>query len=37
MHEGMGGPHEFVVPLRTNDPTAPERPLTVRSYWGPRR
>jgi hypothetical protein len=35
MHAGMGGPHEFVAPLRTNDPAA-ERLLTVRSYWGPR-
>ncbi len=36
MHEGMGGPHEFLVPLRTNDPAAPERRLIVRSSWGPR-
>jgi len=35
MHAGMGGAHEFLVPLRTNDP-AGERPLIVRSYWGPR-
>lgn len=36
MHAGMGGAHEFLVPLRTNDPAAPERPLIVRSSWGPR-
>jgi hypothetical protein len=36
MHEGMGGAHEFVVPLPTNDPTAADRRLVVRSYWGPR-
>jgi len=35
MHEGMGGPHEFVVPLRTNDPMTPERRLVVLSNWGP--
>ncbi|HEX9867683.1 MAG TPA: hypothetical protein VGC99_03640 [Candidatus Tectomicrobia bacterium] len=36
MHMGMGGAHEFLVRLRRNDPAAPERPLIVRSYWGPR-
>jgi hypothetical protein len=36
MHAGMGGPHEFIVPLRTNDPERPERALTVLSYWGVR-
>jgi hypothetical protein len=36
MHQGMGGPHEFVVLLRSNDPAAPERQLVVRSFWGPR-
>jgi hypothetical protein len=35
MHVGMGGAHDFLVPLRTNDPAAPERALRVRSYWGP--
>jgi hypothetical protein len=33
MSEGMGGPHEFVVPVRTNDPETPERTLIVRSDW----
>jgi len=36
MHQGMGGPHEFVIPLRSNDPAAPERHLVVRSFLGPR-
>jgi hypothetical protein len=36
MHAGMGGPHELVATLRTDDPAAPERLLVVRSYWGPR-
>ncbi|HLC40950.1 MAG TPA: hypothetical protein VJO34_04910 [Methylomirabilota bacterium] len=35
MHAGMGGAHEFLVPLRTNDPITPERQLIVRSNWGP--
>jgi hypothetical protein len=35
MHDGMGGPHEFVVALRTNDPVEPERSLIVKSDWGP--
>lgn len=35
MHEGMGGPHEFRVPVETNDPANPERTLVVRSTWGP--
>lgn len=34
MHEGMGGPHEFRVQLRTDDPATPELVLTVRSVWG---
>ena len=35
MHPGMGGYHEFWVPVRTNDPAAPEQWLVVRSTWGP--
>jgi hypothetical protein len=35
MHEGMGGPHEFHVQLRTNDPVEPEKVLVVKSTWGP--
>jgi hypothetical protein len=33
MHPGMGGPHEFVVPVRTNDPATPEQVFIVRSRW----
>jgi len=35
MHPGMGGYHEFWVPLHTNDYRAPVRRLIVRSTWGP--
>lgn len=35
MHAGMGGPHEFHVILRTNDPSEPERILVAKSDWGP--
>ena len=33
MHEGMGGDHEFHIPLETNDPTQPEQTLIVTSNW----
>jgi hypothetical protein len=33
MHEGMGGPHEFRVHLRTNDPVEPEKQLVILSNW----
>jgi hypothetical protein len=36
MQAGMGGPHEFVVPVRTNDPASPVRRLVVYSNWVPR-
>jgi hypothetical protein len=36
MSQGMGGPHLFLVRVRTNDPAAAERALHVRSFWGPR-
>lgn len=35
MTRGMGGPHEFLVRVRTNDPAGAERSLIVRSNWGP--
>jgi hypothetical protein len=35
MHEGMGGPHEFRVHLRTNDPVEPEKQVVIRSNWIP--
>lgn len=33
MHEGMGGPHLFVIRLRTNDAVEAERLLKIRSLW----
>jgi len=35
MHPGMGGYHEFWVPVRRNDPANAEQRLVVRSTWGP--
>jgi len=35
MHAGMGGYHEFWVPVRTNDRANPDQRLVVRSTWGP--
>jgi hypothetical protein len=33
MHQGMGGPHLFVIRLQTNDRVEPKRELRIRSYW----
>jgi hypothetical protein len=33
MGQGMGGPHEFRVHLRNNDPVEPEKLLVVKSDW----
>lgn len=33
MHEGMEGPHDFRVWVRTNDPVSPEVELVVLSDW----
>jgi len=33
MHQGMGGPHLFVIRLKTNDPIEPERQIKIRSNW----
>ena len=35
MHEGMDGPHDFRVQVRTNDPTKPEQEVVIRSNWVP--
>ena len=35
MHEGMGGPHHFVIVLRTNDPSQPEKRLSVKANFVP--
>jgi hypothetical protein len=29
----MGGPHLFVIRLKTNDPIEPEHQLKIRSLW----
>lgn len=33
MHEGMGGPHDFRVHVRTNDPQEPYKELVILSNW----
>ncbi len=33
MHDGMGGDHEFRIPIQTNDPAQPEKDLIVTSNW----
>ena len=33
MPPGMGGPHDFRVQLKTNDPSQPEKELAVLSNW----
>jgi hypothetical protein len=35
MHEGMGGPHLFLIRLKSNDAVQPERILKIRSLWQP--
>jgi hypothetical protein len=35
MHEGMDGPHNFGVHLKTNDPTNPDLVVNVLSNWIP--
>jgi hypothetical protein len=35
MGDNMGGPHDFRVHLRTNDPREPEKSLEVLSNWVP--
>lgn len=35
MHGDMGGPHNFRVHVSNNDPTQPDRTLTVLSNWVP--
>lgn len=34
VHEGMAGKHKFVVHVKTNDPTQPDKLPTVLSDWG---
>jgi len=35
MHGDMGGPHNFLVHLPTNDATRPDLGVTVLSTWVP--
>lgn len=35
MHEGMDGPHDFAVHLKTNDPNNSDMVVHVLSDWGP--
>jgi hypothetical protein len=35
MHEGMDGPHEFGVHLKTNDPAQADYVVSLISNWGP--
>ena len=35
MHEGMDGPHDFRVHVRSNDPEAPDKTVEVLSNWVP--
>jgi hypothetical protein len=35
MHEGMDGPHDFRVKVRTNDVVEPEQEVVVLSNWVP--
>lgn len=35
MSEGMGGPHDFAVHLKTNDPNNPNLVVNVLSNWVP--
>lgn len=33
MPAGMDGPHDFRIPLQTNDPSQPSKELVVLSDW----
>jgi hypothetical protein len=33
MHEGMDGPHFFVLPLQTNDPREPNKLIKIRANF----
>jgi hypothetical protein len=35
MHGAMGGPHDFRLHIPSNDPTQPDKQLTVLSNWVP--
>lgn len=33
MHGDMGGPHDFRLHLKTNDPTQPDQAVKILSNW----
>ena len=33
MHEGMAGPHNFAVPVKTNDKIEPEKVVNVKAEY----
>lgn len=33
MHQGMGGPHRFIIKLASNDPVEPTTELTVATTY----
>ncbi|MBI4318341.1 MAG: hypothetical protein HY675_07615 [Chloroflexi bacterium] len=33
MHEGMDGPHDFAIVMRTNDPVEPEKSVNVKANF----
>ena len=35
MHGEMGGPHDFRLHLKTNDPTQAEKEIKILSNWVP--
>lgn len=35
MHQGMDGPHDFRIHLKTNDPVHPDEVVQVLSNWTP--
>ncbi len=34
MHEGMEGPHLFIITIKSNDPTAPEKQVQLKGDFG---
>jgi hypothetical protein len=34
MHEGMEGPHLFVITIASNDPTTPQKQVQVKADFG---
>lgn len=34
MHEGMEGPHLFVITIKSNDPVEPQKQISVKGDFG---